>query len=111
MEDLAAGTTRIKDSTGTYVQMTLAYKSALTYVRRMKYVVGMKYHVIIHCIFAAPKKIRTSYEVRMKYHVIIHCIFAAPTKILLLFPKYDLADHLRRRVQWGSTIRVNELYN
>mgnify|MGYP007089482604 CR=1 FL=1 len=28
--------------------------------------------------------------VRMKYDVIIHCIFAAPKKILLLFPEYDL---------------------
>ena len=89
MEDLAAGTTRIK------------------YVRRMKYVVGMKYHVMIHCIFAAPKKKRTSYEVRMKYHVIIHCIFAAPKKILLLFPKYDLADHLKKEKRAGLNYWCN----
>ena len=57
--------------------MTLAYKPALTYVRRMKYVVRMKYHVIIHCIFAAPKK------------------------ILILFPKYDLADHLKKEKRAG----------
>ena len=81
--------------------MTLAYKSALTYERRMNYVVGMKHHAIIHYIFAASKKIRTSYEVRMKYHVIIHSIFIAPTKILLLFPKYDLADHLKKEKRAG----------
>ena len=57
--------------------MTLAYKSALTYERRMKYVVGMKYHVIIHCVFVAPKK------------------------MLLLFPQYDLADHLKKEKRAG----------
>ena len=91
--------------------MTLAYKSALTYERRMNYVVGMKYHAIIHCIFAAPKKIRASYEVRMKYHVIIHCIFSAPTKILLLFPKYyDLADHLKKEKRAGLNCWWNRLF-
>ena len=44
--------------------------------------------------------LRGAYVIRMKYHVIIHCIFVAPKKFLL-FPKYDLADHLKKEKRAG----------
>ena len=69
----------------------------------------MKYHAIIHCIFP-PQRKYVHRIVRMKYHVIIHCIFAAPTKILLLFPKYDLADHLKKEKRAGLNCWWNRLF-
>ena len=76
--------------------MTLAYKSALTYERRMK---------STWSVWSI-----TSYEVRMKYHVIMHCVFFAPKKILLLFPQYDLADHLKKEKRAGLNCWWNRLF-